>query len=57
MMCPKCGGFVVAEQFLELHSPSMGWKCVNCGWLFQPTRHRSAPGGQGRRTSPRLPKG
>jgi len=30
--CRKCGGFLIVERVLDYHSPTVGMKCINCGW-------------------------
>lgn len=30
--CQKCGGFLIVERELDYHHPTVGLKCINCGW-------------------------
>ncbi len=59
MTCPKCRGFMIAEQLVEYYGPSSGWRCINCGWQrpespIAPSRN---PAADRRETRPRLSKG
>lgn len=51
MKCPRCKGFIVAEDFADLNVPDfLGWRCVNCGEVEDPViqSHRRLPPLSGR---------
>lgn len=47
MQCARCGGFMVADNLIDLQESSIpmwmkGWRCVSCGNIVDPVilRHR-----------------
>jgi hypothetical protein len=37
MVCPKCSGLMVREQFADYFLVCHSWKCVNCGAVIDET--------------------
>ncbi|MCB9492972.1 MAG: hypothetical protein H6679_01735 [Epsilonproteobacteria bacterium] len=35
MKCPKCAGLMVMQSFFDHFINFEGWKCLNCGKIFE----------------------
>lgn len=38
MTCPKCGGLLVEELYLDEEAKLEEWKCINCGYRWTADR-------------------